>query len=267
MDLPAQLRLSVTNLQKYASRSALTGHNPKLRGMRMPGSGQKTGLTKRTPANDLRQAPEGVELETKVSPSQDRARNTFESILSVTGDLLSEVGFERLSTNMICKRAGLTPPALYRYFPNKYAILHELGRRLMEAQDQAVFEWLQEGGIDTQSFEASTKSILRIQRHVNEITKSFPGGAWVVRVMRVIPVLKEVRLESRDLVSDKILEDLRTKLPDVPEDRLAMATKLTIELMFSATEMAIETPEQEDEITQEVSFLVASYHWRLKNDS
>ncbi|KCZ82636.1 transcriptional regulator, TetR family protein [Hyphomonas adhaerens MHS-3] len=233
----------------------------------MPGSGQKTGLTKRTPANDLRQAPEGVELETKVSPSQDRARNTFESILSVTGDLLSEVGFERLSTNMICKRAGLTPPALYRYFPNKYAILHELGRRLMEAQDQAVFEWLQEGGIDTQSFEASTKSILRIQRHVNEITKSFPGGAWVVRVMRVIPVLKEVRLESRDLVSDKILEDLRTKLPDVPEDRLAMATKLTIELMFSATEMAIETPEQEDEITQEVSFLVASYHWRLKNDS
>lgn len=88
-----------------------------------------------------------------------------------------------------------------------------------------------------------------------------------MRVMRVIPVLKEVRLESRDLVSDKILEDLRTKLPDVPEDRLAMATKLTIELMFSATEMAIETPEQEDEITQEVSFLVASYHWRLKNDS
>ncbi|WP_321489932.1 TetR/AcrR family transcriptional regulator [uncultured Hyphomonas sp.] len=231
----------------------------------MPDSGPKSDLIKRGSADGSPLVPDGVELETKVSPSQDRARNTFETILSITGDLLSEVGFERLSTNMICKRAGLTPPALYRYFPNKYAILHELGRRLMEAQDQAVFDWLREGGIDTQSFDASAASILRIQRRVNEITKSFPGGAWVVRVMRVIPVLKEVRLESRDLVSEEILEALRKNLPDIPEDRLAMATKLTIELMFSATEMALENPEREDEITQEVCFLVASYHARLRN--
>jgi hypothetical protein len=137
----------------------------------------------------------------------------------------------------------------------------------MEAQDQAVFEWLREGGIDAQSFEASAESILRIQKRVNEITKTFPGGAWVVRVMRVIPVLKEVRLESRDLVSEEILEALRKNLPHIPEDRLAMATELTIELMFSATEMALEAPEREEEITREVCFLVASYHARLRNGS
>ncbi|MEZ6000912.1 TetR/AcrR family transcriptional regulator [Hyphomonas sp.] len=222
-------------------------------------------MTNQAPSDGSPQAPAAVELETKVSPSQDRARNTFETILAVTGDLLSEVGFERLSTNMVCKRAGLTPPALYRYFPNKYAILHELGRRLMEAQDQAVFDWLRKGGIDAKSFQASADSILRIQKRVNEITKLFPGGAWVVRVMRVIPVLKEVRLESRDLVSAEILAALRKNLPDIPEDRLEMATKLTMELMFSATEMALENPEREDEITQEVSFLVASYHARLRN--
>lgn len=233
----------------------------------MPGPGQNSDLPKRPQSDNPPHASDGVELETKVSPSQDRARNTFETILSVTGDLLSEVGFERLSTNMVCRRAGLTPPALYRYFPNKYAILHELGRRLMEAQDQAVFEWLREGGIDTQSFEASAASILRIQKRVNEITKAFPGGAWVVRVMRVIPVLKEVRLESRDLITEEILGALRKNLPNIPEDRLAMATKLTIELMFSATEMALEAPEREEEITREVSFLVASYHARLRNGS
>ena len=231
----------------------------------MPGFGQKPDLSKRIQADVSPLAQDGVELETKVSPSQERARNTFETILSVTGELLSEVGFERLSTNMVCKQAGLTPPALYRYFPNKYAILHELGRRLMEAQDQAVFEWLSEGGINTQSFEESKESILRIQRRVNEITKTFPGGAWVVRIMRMTPVLKEVRLESRDLVATEILETLRKNLPDVPEDRLAMATKLTIELMVSATEMTFEDPEREDEITREVCFLVASYHERLRN--
>jgi len=231
----------------------------------MPGSRQKPDLSETAQPAGSAQAPGSVELETKVSPSQDRARNTFETILSVTGELLSEVGFERLSTNMICRRAGLTPPALYRYFPNKYAILHELGRRLMEAQDQAVFQWLREGGINSESFEASADSILRIQKRVNEVTKTFPGGAWVVRVMRVIPVLKEVRLESRDLVAEEVLNSLRQNLPDVADDRLAMATKLTMELMFSATEMAIEEPEQEEEITREVSFLVASYHARLRH--
>jgi AcrR family transcriptional regulator len=230
----------------------------------MPGQGQKSGWSKRPQPDNTPQASDGVELETKVSPSQDRARNTFETILSVTGDLLSEVGFERLSTNMICKRAGLTPPALYRYFPNKYAILHELGRRLMEAQDQAVFAWIRGGGLNTHTFEETVESTLRLQKEVNEITKAFPGGAWVVRVMRVIPALKEVRLESRELVAEEVLDALRKTLPGIAEDRLVPATRLTIELMFSATEMAIEDPEQEDNITREVCFIVASYHDRLR---
>ena len=230
----------------------------------MPKSGRKPANGGSIEGGTGPLSPDSVELETKISPSQDRARNTFETILTVTGNLLSEVGFERLSTNMICKKAGLTPPALYRYFPNKYAILHELGRRLMEAQDQVVFAWIQEGGLNSQTFDESAENILRLQKKVNDITKAFPGGAWVVRVMRVIPALKEVRLESRDLVAEEVLAALRKTLPNIEEDRLAMATKLTIELMFSATEMAIEDPEREEEITREVCFLVASYHVRLR---
>ena len=49
-------------------------------------------------------------------PQQDRARQTRERLLDVAGELLAEVGIERISTNMIAARAGLTPPALYRYF-------------------------------------------------------------------------------------------------------------------------------------------------------
>ncbi|WP_066213171.1 helix-turn-helix domain-containing protein [Blastomonas sp. CCH5-A3] len=73
---------------------------------------------------------------------QDRARATYEQIIQATGELLPEVGIERLSTNMIAERAGLTPPALYRYFPNKYAILSEMGRRLITAENETVEQWL-----------------------------------------------------------------------------------------------------------------------------
>jgi len=62
-------------------------------------------------------------------PAQQHATETFERILEVTAQTLADIGIERLSTNLARERAGLTPPALYRYFPNKYALLSELGRR------------------------------------------------------------------------------------------------------------------------------------------
>lgn len=229
----------------------------------MSGQGSK-GKARAASQAEKAAAADDVDLETKVEPSQDRARNTFETILTVTGELLGEVGFERLSTNMVCKRAGITPPALYRYFPNKYSILRELGRRLMEAQDEAVFEWIKEEGVISGSFEEAVAANLRIQKRVNEITKAFPGGAWVLRVMRVIPILKEVRLESRDTVAEEVFKSMRKSYPNVPKRRLATATKLTTELMYAATEMAIEEPELEDEITEEVCYLVSSYYARLR---
>src|ERR1700694_773087 len=95
-----------------------------------------------------KRASGSVKLGTRLKPSRPAGVSTFEYLLSTAGQLLGEVGFEGLSTNLICKRAGMTPPALYRYFPNKYAVLQELGRRLMRAQDYAVFAWMAEGGLN-----------------------------------------------------------------------------------------------------------------------
>ena len=84
----------------------------------------------------------------RTTPAQSRARRTVESILSAAAELLGEVGVEQLSTNLVCRRAGMTPPALYRYFPDKYAILSELARRLLDAQAEAVFAWVDAGGLE-----------------------------------------------------------------------------------------------------------------------
>src|SRR5690349_9289821 len=81
-------------------------------------------------------------LAMKKKPAQQRSTETFERILEVAARTLADVGIDRLSTNLICQRAGLTPPALYRYFPNKYAVLHELGRRLMLRQNELIPRWI-----------------------------------------------------------------------------------------------------------------------------
>ena len=80
-------------------------------------------MSRATPVSN----PQGPDLRPKALPRQGRAQETYERLLGVAADLLGEVGIERLSTNLICDRAGLTPPAFYRYFPNKYALLHAMG--------------------------------------------------------------------------------------------------------------------------------------------
>src|SRR3546814_4706745 len=79
-----------------------------------------------------RARPSAMTLAERRPPQQDRARQTRKRLLDVAGELLAEVGVERISTNMIAARAGLTPPALYRYFNDKYAVLEALGRRSEE---------------------------------------------------------------------------------------------------------------------------------------
>jgi len=152
-------------------------------------------------------------LDTKSRPSRQRGIDTFEVILTTAGELLAEVGFERLTTNLVCQRAGLTPPALYRYFPNKYALLKELAHRLMDAQDQVVLAWLANGGTLFTSLEDSVAKNRDLQKQVNAVTRAFPGGDWILRALRALPVLQEVRTTSRDTIALALFDLLRQANP------------------------------------------------------
>jgi len=210
------------------------------------------------------QEPGDVPLTARTTPSQSRARNTFEAVLSTAGELLGEVGFERLSTNLVCERAGMTPPALYRYFPNKYAILSELARRLMDAQDDAVFAWIQAGGLEASSLREAVDKNRDLQRQVNEITRGMPGGIWIMRALRAVPLLRDIRIESRDKVAKHISERLTAAYPQVPEGELFRSARLTTEVAYAATEMVLEEPsEDEERINEDVCWMVAMHYQRL----
>lgn len=197
-------------------------------------------------------------------PSRPRGVNTYELILATAGELLAEVGFERLTTNLVCERAGLTPPALYRYFPNKYALLSELARRLMEAQDQQVFEWLDEGGPAGPSVEAAFESNRALHKRLIAVTRRYPGGAWILRAMRALPVLHEVRTASRDRVLSRLFELYRAQYPQLGDERLRTAMRLSEQLTYAAIEMIVEDPDlDEDLLAEETAWMVTRYHQSL----
>ncbi|BCH20386.1 TetR/AcrR family transcriptional regulator [Mesorhizobium sp. L-8-3] len=55
-------------------------------------------------------------------PRQARACATVEAIIVATAQLLTEQGFETLTTARAAERAGVSVGSLYQYFPNKQAL-------------------------------------------------------------------------------------------------------------------------------------------------
>ena len=65
-------------------------------------------------------------------PKQLRAQLTVDAMLQATEELIKEFGFERVSTNKIAKRAGISIGSLYQFFPNKEALFEAVQERMIE---------------------------------------------------------------------------------------------------------------------------------------
>ena len=75
-------------------------------------------------------------------PKQDRAKATRQKILDATLHLLDEVTIDKISTNIIARRCGVNIATLYKYFPNKYTILHELASNFGRKQSDLICGYL-----------------------------------------------------------------------------------------------------------------------------
>lgn len=171
-------------------------------------------------------------------PQQARAHQTQGRLLDVAGELLAEVGIERISTNMIAARAGLSPPALYRYFGDKYAVLEALGRRLMERQNAVLDGWLARH---------ASGGIAAMADHIGDLlaenaaaTRAEPGAVWILRALHATPRLVHIRLESHRHVTGRLVEACAPHLPRIDRETLWLRLRLAVELGFAADEMLYE---------------------------
>ena len=73
-------------------------------------------------------------------PQQARAGASVDAILDATLQLLEADGLDRLTTNHIAARAGVSIGTIYQYFPDKKAILAALAERKAVAVREGIAE-------------------------------------------------------------------------------------------------------------------------------
>ena len=189
-------------------------------------------------------------------PRQERSRRTFDALLDAAGYLLAEVGIERISTNLICERAKVTPPALYRYFDDKYAIIYALAERLMLRQNDALETWIANYG--DKGLEVLSDKLLELLETMSAITGSQPGAIWIMRALRSVPSLTPVRLYSHNYVTDLLTDIYHQYLPHVDREMIRRRTRLSVEMAYSMDEMLKEEDFDQKKLLQDAAFVFRS---------
>lgn len=180
-----------------------------------------------------------VELLVKNKPQQERAKRTYEAILAAAAELLVEVGVERISTNLVAERAGITVPALYRYFPNKYAVLNAMGAALMDKQNQVFQQWF-DHYLALGDQQLLLDNIYELLKRTYDVTREQVGGLEVVQALRAVAPLQEVRRASHRVVASQLAIIIDELLDRPSDDLLEIRAQLTIEASYAIVEMALE---------------------------
>lgn len=155
------------------------------------------------------------ELALRKVPQQARAKLTWDKILRATAELLDEVGMDGINTNLIADRAGVNISAIYKYFPNKYAILSRLAVQLNDLQTQLTIDYL-----DSLDESVSWKEMVNgmIDTMV-EGTRNEKALMALQSAMLTNPDLKMIYRKSNEEVASVFIRALENYGIELPKNR------------------------------------------------
>ena len=182
------------------------------------------------------------ELPGENHPARKSVRAWFEAHPRPSGRQLAEAGYVvphwpkpwglaadselQLVIDQEMKRAGVTPPAFYRYFDDKYAIVEALAERLMGRQNATLEAWV--ARYRNCGLEEIASKVVELLRSMHEITGGAPEGLWVMRALRAMPKLTHIRLFSHNYVADLLTDIYMPHLPHVSRDVVRRRTRMAI---------------------------------------
>ncbi len=209
----------------------------------------------------MKSARHQVELLEKKKPLQERAKRTYEAILTAAAELLIEAGVERISTNIIAERAGITVPALYRYFPNKYAVLHALGAAMMDKQNEVCLQWF-EDNLDQNEPEVLLASVDQLILLTYNVTRKQLAGLEIIQSLRAVGPLQELRLTSNRLVAEQFSAVLAEFFGWPIDEALIMESRLSVDMGYAVVELALEDSSLSADVVLEQGAHMIRMYWR-----
>ena len=130
-----------------------------------------------------------VALSPRVKPVQERSIETVNKILEGAEQLLLEVGIDGFNTNLLAERADVRVRTIYRYFPNKFAVMCALAEKYSEFEMELLGKYLKQLAVPRSDWRKIYATAIRAHF---KILLSRPG---IVAIRKAMLALPEVRCE------------------------------------------------------------------------
>ncbi|TBN56997.1 TetR/AcrR family transcriptional regulator [Glaciihabitans arcticus] len=158
-------------------------------------------------------------------PVQARSTARLAALLDAAASVVDEIGYERLTTAMVAEKAGASIGTVYRYFPDRIAVLQALGARNLDRVLRRVHDEL----VD----ERHTNWLDALSSSFGVLVEAFrnEAGFRSLRVGDVIDIRPRASERTfNSVVADTLLDGLvsRFGVADTPETRFAFEVALEV---------------------------------------
>ena len=195
-------------------------------------------------------------LQPRREPRQPRARRTVERILEATAHLLDEAGVDQVTTNLVAGRAGVNIATLYKYFPNKYALLNLLALRFAERQIEAMRGYLRRAD-EARPWREVHDGLIDV---LVEVWRAEPGHAALQRALMAVPELLAAYRRMNFQTARELNGFLRRWGIDLPERRLDLMVLVMGEASAALLDLSeSDTGFEAEEIVAEMKAMLEGY--------
>ncbi|MGD9006700.1 MAG: TetR/AcrR family transcriptional regulator [Desulfobacteraceae bacterium] len=151
-------------------------------------------------------------LTLRVNPTQKRAKEKIALILDTAAQLLDEIGSDALTTKRIAQRASIRVRNVYRYFPNKQAVIYALAQTMALKQSEYIdnFALIANPDVDLEkALEVTVDSFLKA-------VIEQPGILSIRKAMQSSPELRLLDEQFNVDLADKLAKAFKKRgaLPD-----------------------------------------------------
>ncbi len=137
-------------------------------------------------------------------PVQARSTARLATLLDSAAAVIDEIGYERLTTAMVAERAGASIGTVYRYFPDRIAVLQALGARNSERLLSGIAPELAAG-----RHASATDALLAVLDVTADLFRTEPGyrSVRVGDVLDLLPPQTESTANAAiaDVVTDALV--------------------------------------------------------------
>lgn len=176
-----------------------------------------SGATRPNPRIDQREQPRREPDGARRRPEQDRSRERVEHVLDVAAALITESGIDAVTMSGLAETAGVSLPSIYRYFPNKRAILATLFDRYAEQVRDAIAPPL--AGIDSRA--GARDALAAAMRRYWELYRSDAALAAVFSAALADPELVGLDIADSRTNGALLAEALAPGLDTAPDEQAA----------------------------------------------